>query len=94
MSMYDINSIEQLVEVLGGPTVLGEEFGITQEAVSNWGSRVNIPGSWHIQLLAMASRKNLRVNPKVFNLTEKQMEGLFPPLRPRARAEAARAILA
>lgn len=92
MRTYDVNSIEQLVEVLGGPTVLGEEFGITQEAVSNWGTRVNIPGSWHLQLLAMVSRKRLTVNPKVFNLTEKQMEGLFQPPRPRSRAEAARSV--
>lgn len=86
--MYDINSIEELVEALGGPTVLGDEFGITQEAVSNWSTRVNIPGGWHVQLYAMARRKGLTVNPKVFNLTEKQVEGLFPPRNPKRRAEA------
>lgn len=83
--MYDINSIEELVEALGGPTELGDAFGITQEAVSNWGARVNIPGGWHIQLLAMAGRKGLTVSPRVFNLTEKQVEGLFKRPHPKRR---------
>lgn len=83
--MYDINSIDQLIEALGGPSELGQEFDISQEAVSNWIARNNIPGGWHVQLYAMAGRKGLTVAPKVFRLTEKQVEGLFPR-RPKRRA--------
>lgn len=75
--MYDINSIESLIEALGGPTVVGNEFGLSQEAVSNWSARGNIAGGWHLLLYAKARRKNLTVNPKVFNLSERDVEGLF-----------------
>lgn len=92
--MYDINSIDELIERLGGPTVIGEKFGISQEAVSNWSVRGNIGGSRHVQLLAMTRRKGLSVNPIVFGLNEKDVEGLFQsetekaPARPKRKAEA------
>lgn len=86
--MYDITSIETLVKSLGGPNELGDAFGISQEAVSNWSVRGNIPGGWHVQLYALAGRKGLTIDPKVFNLTEKDVEGLFPTRRPKRRAEA------
>lgn len=77
MVMYDIKTIEQLVDVLGGPVVLGGKFGITQEAVSNWSLRGNIPGGWHVQLYAMAARKSMTIDPAVFKLTESDVDGLF-----------------
>lgn len=80
--MYDIQTIEKLVEVLGGPVLLGRKFGISQEAVSNWGSRGNIPGGWHVQLYAMAARKGLTIDPAIFKLTEEDVAGLFKPSRP------------
>jgi hypothetical protein len=75
--MYDIRTIDQLILALGGPVLIGRKFGISQEAVSNWGSRGNIPGGWHVQLYAMAARQGLTVDPSVFNLTEEDVAGLF-----------------
>lgn len=88
--MYDITSIDELIAELGGPSELGELLGVTQEAVSNWAARGSIPGGWHMQLAGMVLRKGLSVSPKVFNLTEKDVEGLFPVKRPlpRRRVEA------
>lgn len=86
MVMYDITSIEQLIEALGGPVNLGRKFGISQEAVSNWPARGNIPGGWHVQLFAMAAREGLSIDPAIFKLTENDVEGLFDArrrLRPR-----------
>lgn len=91
MRMYDIETIEQLVETLGGPVILGRKFGISQEAVSNWGARGNIPGGWHVQLYAMAARKGLTIDPAIFKLTEDDVAGLFEPKRPqRGRVKASR----
>ena len=81
MIMYDIKTIEQLVDVLGGPVILGGKFGISQEAVSNWSIRGNIPGGWHVQLYAMAAREGLTIDPSVFKLTEGDVAGLFKPPR-------------
>lgn len=83
--MHDIKSIEQLIETLGGPVILGRKFGISQEAVSNWASRGNIPGGWHVQLYAMAAREGLTIDPAIFKLTEEDVAGLFDLPRVRHR---------
>lgn len=92
MTMYDITTIDQLVSELGGPSELGAQLGISQEAVSNWTVRDAIPGGWHVQLAAMIYRRGKTVSPRVFKLTERDVEGLWParPLAKR-RVEAARA---
>ncbi len=76
--MYDITSIDALIAALDGPSILGANLGISQEAVSNWGIRKSIPGGWHMQLASMLLRKGLTIDPHVFNLTEEDVEGLFP----------------
>lgn len=89
VSMYDITSISALVDELGGPSELGEQLGISQEAVSNWSARDSIPGGWHMQLAAMAYRKGKSVSPRVFKLTESDVKGLWPvPVKRRIEARA------
>ena len=83
--MYDISTIEELISELGGPSELSSQLGITQEAVSNWSVRGAIPGGWHMLLSAMILRRGLTISPKVFNLTAKDVEGLFPEPRPLAK---------
>lgn len=90
--MYDINSIDDLVIELGGPSDLGAQLGISQEAVSNWVVRESIPGGWHMVLAAMAHRAGKSVSPGVFNLTEKDVEGFWPSrcaLAPKVRSAVA-----
>lgn len=79
--MYDINSIDALVAELDGPSELGALLGISQEAVSNWTVRGSIPGGWHVRLVAMLYRRGKSVDPRVFALTEQDVEGLFPSAR-------------
>ena len=67
---YDIHSIDDLIDELGGPTVMGGWLGITSEAVSNWKARQNIPAGWHWKLAAAARKKGKRVHPRVFGLDE------------------------
>lgn len=90
--MYDITSIADLVDELGGPTALGAKLGISSEAISNWIAREAIATGWHVRLWAMVSRRGLTVDPAVFNYTEEEVEGLIPkrPLA-RRRAESLRA---
>lgn len=86
--MYDIRTIEALVTELGGPTDLGRQLGIVSEAVSNWVNRQSIPGGWHLRLLALSARRGLTVDPRVFNLTESDIEGLRLSKKYRKTAEA------
>jgi len=83
--MYDINSISEIVAELGGPSKLGALLGVTSECVSNWIARDYIPGGWHMQIAAMLHRNGKSIDPKVFKLTEKDVEGLLPFKRPLGR---------
>lgn len=84
--MYDIGSIEALIDALGGPTVLGSALGISQEAVSNWKARDQIGTCWHLRLIAMALREGLTINPAVFGMSEDDWRFIFGPLSLRAEA--------
>ena len=74
--MYDINSIEELVDALGGDTVLAAELGMSQPAVANWKVRHQIATGWHMRLYAEVCKRGLTINPQVFGMTEEE----FGPL--------------
>lgn len=76
---YDINSVHELVECLGGDTAVAREFGISQPAVANWKARGEIGSGWHLRLLAWAARIGKSVNPVVFGMNEAE----FAPLGAR-----------
>jgi len=76
--MYDINTIAELIERLGGDTTLARHFGITQPAVANWKVRGEIGAGWHMRLYAMARRMNLTINPAVFGMSEAEFDPLGP----------------
>jgi len=73
---YDINTVHELVECLGGDTAVAREFGISQPAVANWKQRGEIGSGWHLRLLAMAARRGQTINPAVFGMSEAE----FAPL--------------
>lgn len=75
--MYDIETIDQLIEKLGGDTVVAGMFDISQPAVANWKVRGQIAAGWHLRLLAISREKGLRVSPAVFGLGEKDAAALF-----------------
>lgn len=68
--MYDINTIHELVDDLGGDTVVARWLGISQPAVAAWKVRQQIPPGWHIRLYAETARRGRSVNPAVFGLSE------------------------
>lgn len=70
MAIYDINSIDELVNALGGDTKVARWLGISQPAVAAWKARNHIPPGWHMRLLADLTKRGMTVNPEVFGLSE------------------------
>lgn len=69
--MYDIKTIDDLVEALGGDTAVAAELNISQPAVANWKARKEIPGGWHMRLMAKLVARGLTVDTlSVFNLPD------------------------
>lgn len=73
-----IASIDDLISALDGPSSLGERLQITQEAVSNWKVRGEIPAGWHLRLLIELAKRGKRVDPAVFGLSTDDMDALWP----------------
>lgn len=65
---YDINTIDDLIEEMGGNTALGDWLDITPEAVSNWKRRNAIATGWHLRLDMEMRKRGKSVNPSVFGL--------------------------
>jgi hypothetical protein len=69
--MYDIKSIDALIDALGGDTALASELGVSQPAVANWKARGEIPGGWHMRLMAKLVARGLTVDTlAVFGLPD------------------------
>ena len=84
--MYDINTIDELVEALGGDTKVGRWLGISQPAVAAWKMRRHIPPGWHMRLWAELTRLGHSVNPEVFGMSERDLAPLAGMLPIRAVA--------
>lgn len=82
--MYDINTIDDLVDALGGDSVLAESLGISQPAVANWKVRQQIGAGWHMRLFARLAELGMTVNPTVFGLSEIEGRAIFTK-RPQRR---------
>lgn len=79
--MADIKTIDDLIDALGGDSVLADALGISQPAVAMWKQRGNIAASWHLRLLVMLKRKGLSVSPEVFGLTADEGRDLLGQVR-------------
>ena len=90
-----ILSIEALVEVLGGPEVVGDLLGIGRTGVATWSTRGYIPKGWHLPLAVEIKRLDLVVDPGILDLTQEQIDVLFaasqPPIPARRRLRSSRA---
>jgi hypothetical protein len=75
--MYDIRTIDELVALLGGDTVVADWLGISQGAVGNWKQRRFIPPGWHMRLLAETRRRGKTIDPEVFGMHENDWAALF-----------------
>lgn len=82
MSMYDIDTIDDLIDRLGGDTAVADWLDISQPAVANWKVRKTIGAGWHLRIYARVRELNLSINPSVFGLTEHEARGLLQRRRP------------
>lgn len=87
---YDIETIAELVDALGGDVAVADWLDIGQPAVGMWKCRDVIGSGWHLRLLAECRRRGLTVDPKVFGLSERDGGDLFrakePPVKMAASA--------
>lgn len=90
--MYEIDTIDGLISLLGGPSAVAAELGITQEAVSNWKIREYIPRGWHVKIIAECRRRGTTIDPQVFGMSEDDWAMLFPAQPSPKRRRAASAI--
>lgn len=67
---YDITSIDELLDELGGNSSVGRWLGITPEAVANWRARGNIPPGWHWKLATAVMKRGKTIAPAVFGVDE------------------------
>ena len=79
MKARTIQTIESLVDELGGPSAVGELFGIVPSAVCNWDEKGVIPRGWHLPLIIELKRRRLRYDPTLFGLSPEQARILTKP---------------
>ncbi len=63
-----INSVQEIVERLGGPTKLSQKLGISQPTVSIWIMRNKIPSRWFLAIMALLNKEGCTAVPKIFGM--------------------------
>jgi hypothetical protein len=76
--MFDINTIDDLVDAFGGASKLGHLLGIGDTAVHNWSARGFIPPSWHLRLYVDLRKMGRKANPELFELDGENASVLYP----------------
>jgi hypothetical protein len=74
MSKRILKTVSEIIDALGGPTVVAGRFNIGQSAVSNWNMRGEIPTGWHLRIYLSIRQMGMDVDPEVFGLDT--LEGL------------------
>ena len=66
--MKQLTTIDDIISAMGGPSELAELLDVTQQAVSMWKVRGEIPSGWHYRLHLEALRRGCVINPAVFGV--------------------------
>jgi hypothetical protein len=80
--MQHVETVEDVVDALGGDTQVAAWLGISQPAVAAWKSREAIPGGWHLRIYARLLAMGIECDPKVFGLTADEASVLQNSLHP------------
>lgn len=69
---YDINTLDDLIAELGGPSRASEVFyGETKpQGICNWKRRGFLPPSRHLPTILELRRRGMTINPEVLDYTE------------------------
>jgi hypothetical protein len=68
--MTKLETIQDVIAALGGPSDLAEMLDVTQQAVSMWKVRGEIPAGWHYRLHIEALRRGYEIDPSVFGMVD------------------------
>jgi len=72
-----LTSVASVIEAFGGPTKMGEAFGIRPSAVSNWKAAGRFSERMHYRIKVEAEARGIEIDPAVFDV---------PAPEPEARA--------
>lgn len=71
-----IETVDALIDALGGSAALGAALGIGRTAVEMWSTRGFVPNGWHFRLFVLCCRHSIRVSPAVFDLSREDFDCL------------------
>ena len=63
-----INSIQEIIDVLGGPTKLALRLGCSQPVVSLWKMRGRIAPAWYVAICELLHEAGKTAPPKLFGM--------------------------
>ena len=63
-----LNSVEQVIDAIGGNSAAAKLAGVTEPAVSNWKFRKRIPSKLFPAFSKILTRERLRADPSVFGV--------------------------
>lgn len=69
-----LQTVDSVVEALGGDDVVSSWLGVGRTAVCNWRARKCIPPGWHMPIWLTLQERGYRVDLDVFGLRD------LPPL--------------
>ena len=76
MSTRKHNTAKQIIDRFGGQSALAGLLGKRQSTVQHWARTGRIPAQWHAQLLALARRRGIGLEPRDF--VESTANGVAP----------------
>lgn len=82
-----IRTVDDVVDALGGDTVVGKRFRLSQSAVANWRLRGEIPGAWHLRIFVDLKRRGFDFDPAVFGLSDEDAAALSSIQAPRPKRQ-------
>lgn len=91
--MRTIRTVDDVVDALGGDTVIARWLKITPAGVNHWKTRQEIPGGWHMRVYARLLERGFECDPTVFGLPREDADILIsrhqsPPKRQRQQPHA------
>ena len=77
---YDINTLDDLIKALDGPTKAALQTDISPSGVCNWRYKGYLPPSRHLDVVILLKKLGKTVNPSIFDRTEEDWRVLgFSP---------------
>lgn len=71
---YDINTLDELIGALDGPSGAANWAASGESAICNWKSRGYVPPSRHLRLLIEMKRRGRSINPELFDMTPEDFD--------------------